>query len=154
MKKLSLHLHPLVDQTFPKFNSTSCWAETFFFFFWCLFRVCCWSINFMIGAFSCLFLFHFVHYQNKISKRKRKSRFPNLSKKKNIFELEPLNFLVTFSKRPNFFSFKIKPKKKKKSLLFKMVHEHPLYKTFSKSWCLEAWAINLYQGVINFIWSM
>ena len=31
-------------------------------------------------------------------------KFPK-KKKKNIFELRPLNFLVTFSKRPNFFFF-------------------------------------------------
>ena len=43
-----------------------------------------------------------------------------------------LNEKVTFSKIPNFF-FLFQDKKEKKSLLFKMVHENPLDKTFSKS---------------------
>ena len=51
-------------------------------------------------------------------------------KKIKTFELGSLNFLVTFSKRPNFFFLS---RKKKKSLIFKMVHEDPLDKTFSKS---------------------
>ena len=124
---------------------------------------------------SCIYIYIYIF----LNPKKKKSRFPNLSqkkrkkkkkkknfkwesvwtrgigplshlkKKKKNFELGPLNFLVTFSKRSNFFfSFEIKNKNKNKrrrrrrrrrrSLLFKMVHEEPLDKIFSKSWYLKA----------------
>ena len=54
-------------------------------------------------------------------------------KKIKTFELGSLNFLVTFSKRPNFLFLSRKKEKKRRSLIFKMVHEDPLDKTFSKS---------------------
>ena len=84
----------------------------------------------------CVYIY--IYINNKKTKKKFKiSKFP---KKREKFSNEkslwtrgielPSDFL---KKRPNFFlSFKIK-KKKERSLLFKMVHEDPLDKTFSKS---------------------
>ena len=63
-------------------------------------------------------------FQNFPKKREKFS-------KKKIFGLGTLDFLVTFSKKAYFFSYK--DFKILKSLLFKMVHEDPLDKTFSKS---------------------
>ena len=96
---------------------------------------------------------------------KKREKFSNLKKKKKkslwTRGIEPLSHLKKnlwtrgiglpsdFFKKDPFFSYK--DFKILKSLLFKMVHEDPLDKTFSKSWCLKAWAINLYQGMINFI---
>ena len=70
-------------------------------------------------------------------------------KKKKILWTRGSGLPSDFFKKDPFFSYK--DFKILKSLIFKMVHEDPLDKTFSKSWCLKAWAINLYQGMINFI---
>ena len=73
----------------------------------------------------------------------------HLKKKKKNLWTRGIGLPNDFFKKGLFFSYK--DFKILKSLLFKMVHEDPSDKTFSKSWCLKAWTINLYQGMINFI---
>ena len=86
-----------------------------------------------------VYIYIYLKYTKK-KIQKKISRFPNLSqkrenfskkKKKTFFELGALDFLVAFSKKAHFFSYK--DFKILKSFLFKMVHKDSLDKTFSKS---------------------
>ena len=122
---------------------------------------------------SCIYIYIFF---KKIQKKKfqdfqifLKKKREKFSNEKSIWTrgIEPLSHLKKkkkkqkilwtrgsglpsdFFKKDPFFSYK--NFKIIKGLIFKMVHEDLLDKTFSKSWCLKAWAINLYQGMINFI---
>ena len=89
-------------------------------------------------SFVCVYIL-----KNKIKKIKIQD-FQNFPKKKRkIFKKKKKNLWTRdiglpsdFFKKGPFFSFK--DFKILKSLLFKMVHEDPLDKTFSKLWCLKA----------------
>ena len=87
-------------------------------------------------SFVCVYIL-----KNQI--KKKIQDFQNFPKKREKFSKKKKNFWTRdiglpsdFFKKDPFFSFK--DFKILKTLLFKMVHEDPLDKTFSKLWCLKA----------------